>query len=337
MDFDSFVEGPLFWIVSLIFLAGLVVRIIYFSLAVAKSGNKKNAGETSLGTMFAFSLLPFHRAVLKRPIYAALRFIFHICLIVVPIWLAGHIAFWEESRFGWSWASLPDAWADWMTLLLLALAAYFLIRRIASSEVRLNSSASDYVLIIIAALPFLTGYLLTHGSLDSIPFLGNNMRVIHVLSAEVMLIAAVFLFCRTRLAKDRCTGCAACAANCLTGTLEAIDRGKTRFFSYSLFQCICCGACVNACPEKAAELRHEFGLQAFYGPFVREEVQTVGLAICNGCGALFAPGLLLEKVERVFSDDYRRFCSSCKKKRLASDFNELAPWPENQQERLTGT
>jgi len=337
MDFDSLVEGPLLWIVSLMFVAGLIGRAGCFSLAIAKGGNRKNVGETNLATVFARLLLPFHKGVVKMPIYATVRYVFHICLIVVPIWLSGHIVLWEESRFEWSWTSLPDAWADWMTLLLLGFAAYFLIRRIGLSEVRLNSSASDYVLIIITALPFLTGYLLAHGSLDSISFMENNMRLIHVLSGEIMLIAVVFLFCRTRLNKDRCTGCAACETNCPTGTLESREEGKIRVFSYSLFQCIRCGACVNACPEQAAELRHEFGLKALCQPFRSEVVQSVKLATCQGCGTLFAPAALLDKVEQTIPDDYRGFCSSCKKKKLASDFYELAPWPENQQERLTGT
>jgi len=337
MDFESFVEGPLLWIVSLMFIAGLVARAVYFSLAIAKGGSRKNVGETNLTAIFALSLLPFHKAVVKRPIYATLRFLFHICLIVVPIWLGGHIVLWEESRLEWSWASIPDIWADWMTLLLLGLAAWFLIRRIAFSAIRLNSSPSDYVLIIIIALPFLTGYLLAHGSLDSISFMENNMRLIHVLSGEIILIAAVFLFCRTRLNKDRCTGCAACETNCPTETLESREEGEIRIFSYALFRCIRCGACVNACPEQAAELRHEFGLKTFFRPFRKEVLQSVELATCQGCGTLFAPASLLERVEQTIVDDYRGYCSDCKKKKLASDFYELAPWPENRQERLTGT
>jgi ferredoxin len=337
MDFDSFVEGPLLWVVFLMFVFGLIGRAVCFSLAIARSGNRSKLREINLATIFSRLLFPFHKGIVKMPVYAAIRYAFHMCLIVVPIWLGGHIVLWEESRFEWSWTSLPDVWADWMTLLLLSLAAYFLIRRIAFSEVRLNSSAADYVLIIIVALPFLTGYLLAHGNLDSISIMENNMRLIHVLSGEIMLIAAVFLFCRTRLNKNKCTGCAACETNCPTETLVSREEGEIRIFSYALFQCIRCGACVNACPEKAAELKHEFGLKAFYRPFGSEVLQSVRLATCQGCGTLFAPAPLLERVEQTFTDDYRGFCSSCKKKKLASDFYELAPWAENRQERLTGT
>ncbi|MBC8466930.1 MAG: 4Fe-4S dicluster domain-containing protein [Deltaproteobacteria bacterium] len=337
MDFDSFVEGPLLWIVFLMFVFGLMGRAVCFALAISKGGNRQSNRETNPSMTFPRLLFPFHRGIVKMPLYATVRYIFHICLIVVPIWLGGHIVLWEESRFEWSWTSLPDVWADWMTLLLLGLAACFLIRRIAFSAVRLKSSASDYVLIIIVALPFLTGYLLAHGNLDSISIMENNMRLIHVLSGEIMLIAAVFLFCRTWLNKNKCTGCAACETNCPTETLVSREEGEIRIFSYALFQCIRCGACVNSCPEKAAELRHEFGLRTFFRPFRKEVLQSVELATCQGCGTLFSPASLLERVEQTIVDDYRGFCASCKKKRLASDFHKLAPWPEKQQERLTGT
>jgi nitrate reductase gamma subunit len=103
--------------------------------------------------------------IIKRPVYTTLRYIFHACLVVVPIWFSGHIVLWEESSFELYWTEIPDEWADWMTILLLFLAVYFLIRRIILTNIRAVSSISDHLLIIIAALPFMTGYFLTHGTL----------------------------------------------------------------------------------------------------------------------------------------------------------------------------
>jgi nitrate reductase gamma subunit len=130
--------------------------------------------------------------VKKNPVFIICVYLFHICLIVVPIWLAGHISLWEESRFGWSWSSLPDKWADWMTLLVFAIAIYFILRRALSPDLRIITTFADYLLIAVTVLPFLTGYFLTHGTLDSIKFLGDNMRLFHVLSAELMLILIPF-------------------------------------------------------------------------------------------------------------------------------------------------
>lgn len=137
-------------------------------------------------------ILPLNKDLAKNPVFSILGYIFHICLIIVPIWYASHITLWEESRFEWSWSSIPDEMADWMTLIFLAIAIFFLLRRIFSADIRLISTFSDYLLLIVTALPFLTGYFLTHGTLDSIGFLGDNMQLLHMLSAELMLILIPF-------------------------------------------------------------------------------------------------------------------------------------------------
>ncbi len=332
MDFGSFVEGPLLWIVFLIFTIGIITRVAFFFYAIIKSGKDKDFRWSYILATFGRSFLPFHNAVAKRFTYTTLRYIFHVCLIVVPIWLSGHIVLWEESRFEWDWMPLPDTWADWMTLLLLGLAAYFLIRRVVLKDIRLNSSKSDYFLIVITALPFMTGYFLTHGSLDSIAFLGNNMRIIHVLSGEVMLLVAVFLFCRTRLDVIKCTGCAACELSCPTETLESNDEGKLRVFTYSHYQCICCGACVNTCPEEAAELRHEVSIGRFFQIVPKQEIRSVELRVCERCDALFAPEPQLNKISQIITDDYLRFCPRCRKSNLVDTLYKLAPWPKKLKE-----
>jgi ferredoxin len=326
MDFGSFVEGPLLWIVSLLVITGIIVRLVFFSYAIIKSSKDRYFRWIYILATLGRSLVPFHDAVTKKPLYAILRYIFHACLIVVPVWLSGHIVLWEESRFEWTWAALPDAWADWMTLLFLALATYFLIRRIIVTDIRLTSSKSEYFLIIITALPFVTGYLLTHGGVDSISFLENNMRTIHVLSGEAMVLVAVFLFCRTRLNIEKCTGCAACELDCPTGTLESNDEGKLRLFTYAHYQCICCGSCVSACPEEAAELRHEISLGRFFQIIPKQEIRSVELKACERCGALFAPEPQLDKIGQRFTDDYLRFCPRCKRLNYAQAFHQLSPW-----------
>lgn len=93
-----------------------------------------------LSLTFGRYFFSFHKGALKRPLYAALRYVFHACLLIIPIWYSGHIILWEESQLQWYWTPIPDAWADWMTLLLLSLCAYFLIRRLIWPATRSNSS-----------------------------------------------------------------------------------------------------------------------------------------------------------------------------------------------------
>ena len=194
MDLSSFAEGPLLWIAFLVFIIGTVIRMAQF-IFVARTKDKPLYNYFSVKyilSTLARWLLPLNVTVKKNPVFIICVYLFHICLIVVPIWLAGHVSLWEESRFGWSWSSIPDKWADWMTLLLLAIAIFFILRRALLPDLRLLTTAGDYLLIVVTVLPFLTGYFLTHGTVDSIKFLGDNMRLFHVLSAEFMLILIPF-------------------------------------------------------------------------------------------------------------------------------------------------
>ena len=326
MDIASIIEGPLLKF-SFIFLAvGIILRVVFFIFSIIKESKDKADRGIYLFKIFGRFLAPFHKAALKKPVYSLLRYVFHICLFVVPIWLAGHISLWEDSSLEWSWTALPDEWADGMTFLLSVLVIFFIIRHFATKEVRMKSSLIDYIIILIAALPFASGYCLTHGTLDNIPFIGDNMWTIHILSGEIMIIAVVFLFCRTRMIEKRCTGCAACMLACPTGTLESKDRKNSRLFNYSHYQCIFCASCVDACPEDAAELRHEINLESLYNFLSKQEIMSVELESCKRCGALFVPEPLMEKINKTFTDEYLAFCPDCRKRNMGEYLKKISPY-----------
>jgi len=330
MDLSIFAEGPLLWIVFLLFLAGVSARLIFFGIKILTSP-KGDEGRVGFSVpVFGRFLLPFHKAIAKKPLYAVIRYVFHLSLFIVPIWLAGHVSLWEESRLGWTWSTIPDKVADWMTILVIVIAAFFLVRRLSWPEARATTAWKDFVVIVIAGLPFLTGYFLTHGTLDKVTILGDNMRLIHVLSGEAMILMAVFLFCRTRMNPSRCTGCAACELSCPTGTLESKDKGTLRVFNYSHYQCICCGACVNTCPENAAELRHEISARNFFRILPKQEIRSVEMKACRKCGALFVPEPLLDKINRTFTDDYLNLCQNCRKTNVVDLYRRMAPWISKQ-------
>ena len=326
MDFDYFVEGPLLQIVFYVFIVGIILRLSFFFYSILRSGKDKDFKPLYFLKSFTLAFFPLHKAVVKKPVYTALRYLFHACMLIVPVWFSGHVVLWEESSFEWYWTALPDHWADWMTLLLLLLAAGFLIRRIVLAPIRRVSSISDHLLIIIAALPFLTGYLLTHGTLQSISFFDDNLLTLHILSGEAFLLVAVFLFCRTRLNTEKCITCGACDISCPTGTLEARDEGAMRIFTYSHYQCICCGACINTCAEGAAELRHEISFARFFQVASKQEIRSARLKACEGCGTLYVPEPQLDKIAHVYPFDYTRFCPRCRKVNIGEVLLHLSPW-----------
>jgi len=194
MDFFSFVEGPLLWIAFFTFIVGSLLRATLY-LSLSRKMDKIVYQHFSWKYIFATFgrwLLPLNKDVVKNPIFTILGYVFHICLVIVPIWLSGHITLWEESRFEWSWTPVPDGLADWMTLIFLGIALFFLLRRIFSADIRLISTFSDYLLLVVTALPFLSGYFVSHGTLDNVAFLGDNMQLIHMLTGELMLILIPF-------------------------------------------------------------------------------------------------------------------------------------------------
>ena len=307
-----YIEGPLLW-----FSFILTTTLIFARSTLAFSAILLRTHDRFLGWKNNFSnflrlLLPYHKAAVLRPAYFSIRLIYHVCLFVVPVWFSGHIVLWEESRFEWTWTPLPDMWIDWMTLAVLLLTFFFLLKRCLVKHVRIHSTASDYLLLIITGLPFLTGYFLTHGTLDFFPILSDYLFTMHVLSGEIFLLAACFLFYRSRLNALKCTGCAACTVSCPTMTLESIDNEKTRSFTYSHYQCICCGECVSTCPEGAVELRHAISFRKLFQALKKYDIQRVDLTACETCGTYYLPTEQLKKIRLKNIDNHVRRCPACK-------------------------
>lgn len=194
MDFYAFIEGPLLWFAFLTFIVGSLVRASLF-LFVSRKKDKIIYQHFNWKYVFLTIgrwVLPFNKSVRKNPVFMILAYSFHLCLILLPIWIYQHVIYWELSRFEWSWTAIPSAMADWMTLIFLLIAAFFFLRRIISPDIRILSTFSDYLLLVVTTLPFLTGYFSAHGTLDSILFFKNNMQLFHILSGELMLILIPF-------------------------------------------------------------------------------------------------------------------------------------------------
>jgi nitrate reductase gamma subunit len=61
---------------------------------------------------------------------------------------------------------------------------FLVLRRIALPEVRLMTTAYDYLLLAIAVAPFVTGFIAFHGAADY-----RFWIIAHVLSGEIFLVA----------------------------------------------------------------------------------------------------------------------------------------------------
>ncbi len=185
-SFIQFIMGPMVWISVLLFLAGTLFRFFRFFKLVNEKENfiyTYMSLKYSLRSILAWMVPYLPVSTRKNPVFYGVSYIFHLLLILVPIFLLSHVVLLEESVLGWSWATLPDALADWLTVLVLLALVFFIIRRVVVPEVRFLTRPSDFMFILIVALPFLTGFLAYH-QLFAYPW----MMILHVLSGEIMII-----------------------------------------------------------------------------------------------------------------------------------------------------
>lgn len=322
MNFYSFVYGPLLWIAFLTFGLGLLTRITLVILInanryllIAKGFSFKNMA----GTLVRL-LSPLHNTIIKRPVYTLLRYVFHGCVITVPIFLVGHISLWEESRFELSWAPIPDSWAEVMTLIVIGTCILFLARRAILPTIRRSTSLGDYLLIFLTGLPFLTGYCYVRDIPESIPLISRNMEMLHVLSGEILLIMVAILFCESRFNREKCIICGSCELSCPENAIKLIDEGESRVVEYSFYQCVCCASCATICPEGAVELRHKISVKMF-GRITYGERARARLELCRMCGTPFVPVPQIEKIREMIDHESVLVCLKCKKMHSASVLN----------------
>lgn len=189
----QFVTGPLAWLAFIIFFFGLILRIILYIRGldwkldrVTYNVNVSYGIKGALRSIF-FWLFPFGtRSWRNNPVFTIIVFIFHIGLLVTPIFLLAHNVILKE-KWGISFWTLPESVTDILTVAIIVSAVYLTLRRIALPEVRIITTAYDYLLLAISVAPFVTGFLAYH------QFSGYSFwLIVHILSGEIMLIAIPF-------------------------------------------------------------------------------------------------------------------------------------------------
>jgi nitrate reductase gamma subunit len=188
-DLYDFLTGPALWAAFIIFIVGLIVRLIHL---YGLSKERDRVLYNHVDVKWAFRsiihwLIPLGSVGLRaQPVFAIAFFLFHLCLMGVPIFLLAHNTLWQEA-FGISLPSLPDSIADVFTVVFVLSALVLLARRIVRAEVRFLSSAWDYFLLILTSAPFVTGFLAYH---QIGPY--KLTLILHVLFAEILLIIIPF-------------------------------------------------------------------------------------------------------------------------------------------------
>ncbi|AGW13517.1 TmcC family electron transfer complex membrane anchor subunit [Megalodesulfovibrio gigas] len=181
--------GPLAWAAAAIFVFGSLYRLVrMYNLAKEKDGQALAYMSWKFGLRsLAHWFTPFGSLGWKEnPLETIATFVFHIGLILLPLVVLGHVVLVEQFH-GFSWWSPPEMVTDIVAMVVVVCCAFFALRRLMKPEVRFVTSGQDWLVLIIACLPFLTGVLAYH-------HVGPNlvMTTLHILSGELMLVAIPF-------------------------------------------------------------------------------------------------------------------------------------------------
>lgn len=183
------VSGPLAWAAWTIFVLGSVYKIWKtLSLASQKDQILLNYVSFKYGMRSIINWsIPFNTTNMRlHPIFTGVAFFFHIGFFVLLLFLSAHQLMIEEG-FGIGWFTISDSLADILALAVIAACIFFGVRRVVRPEVQYVTDWTDFALLILVAAPFVTGFLAYHQ-------LGNYMFmvVLHMLSAEILLVAIPF-------------------------------------------------------------------------------------------------------------------------------------------------
>ena len=188
----DFARGPLFRLTFALMVLGLL-RILILDVsglieAYSKAGDKVipwgDAFKKTIGW-----LLPFNRAAKNRPFYSLFSILFHVGLILVPLFLFAHVELWKGS-LGFGWITLSKNLADILTVTTIIFGILLFIGRAASKESRFISRKQDYLWPPLLIIPFITGFVCANMAVS--PQTYQACMLIHVLSGELIFVLLPF-------------------------------------------------------------------------------------------------------------------------------------------------
>jgi nitrate reductase gamma subunit len=161
----------------------IVVTVSEMMKMVGRAGNKDVAYRQVFAATMKW-LFPVGQ-LRQRFFFSITSLMFHVAIIVVPIFLAGHIALWKSGT-GLSWPAISNGLADVLTITAVATAVLLVVQRATARDSRALSRFNDYALPLLIAVPFVAGFLVMHPTWN--PFSYELALLVHIMSANVLLI-----------------------------------------------------------------------------------------------------------------------------------------------------
>ena len=183
----AWARGPVFLFAITFMLLGLLRHVALTLWEVARA--MRRAGDKTFPYRQIFVatakwMFPV-RQLNEQLFFSLTSVLFHVAILIVPIFLGGHIALWARG-LGVSCPAVPNQVADVLTIVAIVTAVALVIQRAAAKATRSLSRFQDYAIPLIVAVPFVTGFFVMHPLLN--PFSYEATLLVHVMSANLVFV-----------------------------------------------------------------------------------------------------------------------------------------------------
>lgn len=187
----DFASGSLFRIALAVVVLGLLYRIGVILTQIVAAYSRANNKDLPYGKIIGNTLkwtFPV-RLFMNRPIFSAASVLFHIGIILVPLFTLGHVAPLRPWLPAW-WPALSVGLSEVLTLLAIVMLAVVLVARVGNKRSRELSHTADVVLLVVLFCLMGSGYLAARPELC--PVDARAMLLAHMLLGNLTLIITPF-------------------------------------------------------------------------------------------------------------------------------------------------
>jgi len=185
----NWARGPGLQIATIIFVAGVVIRIIEILMLGRKPNLAEAKGsEMSAGLKTMVSRTVPDRATFKRSSFTITAgYFFHLGLFITFFMFAPHILLIRDV-IGFGWPALPTPVVDAFAVITIISLLAVLVNRLTNKVMRYLTNFGDLLTWFLTLAPLVTGYIAFH----RIGFTAPTLLAMHILSVELLLIVFPF-------------------------------------------------------------------------------------------------------------------------------------------------
>ncbi len=187
---DAWIElarGPLFRVCATVCILGLVYRLGVTITQIVTAWRRAGDPRLPLADILTATvkwIVPV-RLLNQRPLYSIGSIVFHLGVVVVPLFLAGHVILLSGVLPGF-WPTLPPLVADALTVAALVAMVAMLVARVATLSTRALTRAQDWWIMILLMATVAFGFLGANPHLS--PFPARTMVLLHMLLGNLVLV-----------------------------------------------------------------------------------------------------------------------------------------------------